>query len=46
MDDDQVEAVEPNAPAAENPNDDACPRRTCADQNGCGKIFCYDCYTL
>jgi hypothetical protein len=45
-DDDQVDAGEPNAPAAENPNQDACLRRTCADPNGCGNIFCYECYSL
>ena len=37
--DDQVDAGEPNAPAAENPNDEACPRRTCRSLNGCGNFF-------
>jgi hypothetical protein len=44
--DDQVDAGKPNAPAAENPNDEPRPRprRSCRSLNGCGNIFCSVCY--
>jgi hypothetical protein len=52
-DDDRVDFGESNAPAAENPNDadlvvvavERRPQRTCRSQGGCGKIFCYFCYS-
>ena len=49
-DDDQIDTGESNAPAAENPNDAVqveavAPARSCRSRGGCGKIFCYVCYS-